>query len=215
LFQNSFFETRRLTRQYKEQSLMEESDIRRQLDARRYAEAFDLLVARLKDKVFGLAFSILRDQTQAEDAAQEVFLKIWKALPRYNGSASLSTWTYAITRNTCLTELKRRSARATVPLPEIEGDDEAAFAPAADEAPHGAQMDILSLLDKLAANYRQVIELFYLEQKSYQEVASMLDMPIGTVKTLLFRGRKELLRIGAASLREDPANPALAASLSY
>jgi RNA polymerase sigma-70 factor (ECF subfamily) len=190
---------------------MEESDIRRQLDAQNYAAAFDLLVTRLKDKVFGLAFSILREQTQAEDAAQDVFLKIWKALPRYNGSASLSTWCYAITRNTCFTELKRRSARGTVPL-ESEGEEDAAFAPP--EVSRGAEMDILSLLDKLAPNYRQVIELFYLEQKSYQEVASMLDMPIGTVKTLLFRGRKELLRIGAASLREDPAIPALTASIT-
>ena len=87
---------------------MEDSDIRRQLDARQYGEAFALLLERFKEKVFRLAFSILRNETQAEDAAQDVFVKIWKALPAYHGGASLSTWIYAIARNTCLTELTRR-----------------------------------------------------------------------------------------------------------
>ena len=178
---------------------MDESDIRRQLEARQYGEAFGLLLERFKGKVFRLAFSILRDETQAEDATQDVFVKIWKALPAYHGGASLSTWIYAIARNTCLTELTRRRRHPTMSLQEPEMEAVADCIPAlrsADPEP-GLAMDVEFLLAQLPENYQQVIDLFYLEQKAYEEVAGMLGIPLGTVKTLLFRAKKELLRINA------------------
>jgi RNA polymerase sigma-70 factor (ECF subfamily) len=178
---------------------MEETDIRRHLEVLQYSEAFGLLHERFKEKVFRLAFSILRDETRAEDAAQDVFVKIWKGLPVYHGGASLSTWIYTITRNTCLTEVTRRRRQATVSLQEPE------MTAAADSiqslqwlpAEPGSEMDVKSLLAQLPENYRQVIALFYLEQKAYEEVAGMLGLPLGTVKTLIFRAKKELLRINA------------------
>jgi RNA polymerase sigma-70 factor (ECF subfamily) len=176
-----------------------ETEIRRQLEARRYSEAFDLLVEQLKDKVFRLAFSMLRNETQAEDTTQDVFLKIWKALPGYHGGASLSTWIYTITRNTCLTELKKRSARPTVSLHDPELERATDIIPAlqsADRAP-GVELDVRTMLAELPEKYRQVITLFYLEQKAYEETAGMLGIPLGTVKTLLFRAKKELLRIAS------------------
>lgn len=177
---------------------MEDKDILDLLDAGEQAGAFTLLLERFKDKVFRLAFSILRNATQAEDAAQDAFVKIWKGLPAYHGGASLSTWVYAITRNTCLTQLKRRDLRPTVSLqgPEMAGASD--WLPAlqcADPEP-GSELDVESLLGRLPAKYRQVLTLFYLEQKSYEEVAVMLGIPLGTVKTFLFRAKKELLRIG-------------------
>jgi len=84
-----------------------EQDIRQRLDAKQYREAFELLMDRFQNKVFCLAFSMVRNETMAEDLTQEVFMKIWKALPGYQGDASLSTWIYTITRNTCLTEIKK------------------------------------------------------------------------------------------------------------
>jgi RNA polymerase sigma-70 factor (ECF subfamily) len=178
---------------------MEETDIRRHLEVLQYSEAFGLLHEQFKGKVFRLAFSILRDETRAEDAAQDVFVKIWKGLPAYHGAASLSTWIYTITRNTCLTEVTRHRRRPTVSLQEPE------MAAAADgiqslqwlPTEPGSEMDVKSLLAQLPDNYRQVITLFYLEQKAYEEVAGMLGLPLGTVKTLIFRAKKELLRINA------------------
>jgi RNA polymerase sigma-70 factor, ECF subfamily len=180
-----------------------EDDIRRQLEAQRFGEAFDLLVERFKEKVFRLAFSMLRNETQAEDTTQDVFVKIWKNLANYHGGASLSTWIYTITRNTCLTELKKRAARPTVSLhdpdmdeghgiPELQSNDREC----------GMDADVELLLAELPEKYRQVIVLFYLEQKAYEEVAAMLGIPLGTMKTLLFRAKKELVRI--ASRRENP-----------
>ena len=141
---------------------------------------------------------MMRNETQAEDVAQDVFVKIWKALPGYHGSASLSTWIYTITRNTCLTELKKRALRPMVSLhePEMEAAADSIPSLQSTDSDAGAEMDVAALLAELPEKYRQVITLFYLEQKVYEEVAAMLGIPLGTVKTLLFRAKKELLKIG-------------------
>jgi RNA polymerase sigma-70 factor (ECF subfamily) len=186
---------------------MDESDIQRQLQAGQYSAAFALLLERCKERVFRLALSLLRNETHAEDATQDVFVKIWKGLPAYHGGASLSTWIYAITRNTCLTELTRRGRHPTVSLQEPAMEAASDCIPAlrwADPEP-GAEMDVGILLAQLPEKYRQVITLFYLEQKAYEEVASMLGLPLGTVKTLIFRAKKELLRIHAREMRTVPA----------
>lgn len=176
-----------------------DEDIQQRLDARRYAEGFELLVERYKDKVFRLAFSMMRNETQAEDVAQDVFVKIWKALPRYRGGAALSTWIYTITRNTCLTELKRRSMRPIVSLhePGMEAAADGIASLQTHDAAAGVEADAATLLARLPEKYRRVITLFYLEQKAYEEVAALLGIPLGTVKTLLFRAKKELLKIGS------------------
>ncbi len=182
-------------------------EIQRQLEARRYSEAFDLLVAEFKDKVFRLAYTMMRNETQAEDTTQDVFVKIWKALPAYHGGASLSTWIYAITRNTCFTELKRRGRRCTVSLqePGMEAACDSIPALRSSDPEAGLEMDVEMLLAKLPDRFRRVITLFYLEQKTYEEAAVMLGIPLGTVKTLLFRAKKELLRISARQARMVPA----------
>ena len=186
-----------------------EDDIRQQLEARQYREAFGLLLDRFQDKVFRLAFSMLHNETQAEDTTQDVLLKIWKALPSYHGGASLSTWIYTIARNTCLTELKKRATRPTVSLQEPDLEEAADRIPSlqwADPDP-GAEMDVETLLAELPDKYRRVITLFYLEQKAYEEVAAMLGLPLGTVKTDLFRAKKELVRISVRHARCESRPP--------
>ena len=181
-----------------------EDDMQQQLAAHQYGAAFELLRERFKDKVFRLACTMMRNETQAEDVAQDVFVKIWKALPGYHGRASLSTWIYTITRNTCLTELKKRTTRPTVSLhePEMEAAADRIAALQTTDAEAGAERDVAALLAQLPERYRQVITLFYLEQKAYAEVAGMLGIPLGTVKTLIFRAKKELLRIGTREARD-------------
>jgi RNA polymerase sigma-70 factor, ECF subfamily len=176
-----------------------EADIRERVAAQDYCAAFDLLLAQFKDKVFRLAYSMLRDEPQAEDAAQEVFVKIWRGLPGYRGASSFSTWIYAITRNTCLTELKKRAARPIVSLQAPEMGETIDRLPAlnAEDPEAGLALDVQTLLAGLPDKYRQVITLFYLEQKAYEEVAAMLGLPLGTVKTHLFRAKKELLKIAS------------------
>ena len=110
------------------------------VQAGRGQEAFERLVPAYRRRVFGLAYSVLRDRAAAEDLAQEVFVKLWQALPRYDGRAQLSTWIYAITRNAAVSALRarRRSVSMSDPavLEEVEG---LAAAPAADSrTPHCA-----------------------------------------------------------------------------
>jgi RNA polymerase sigma-70 factor (ECF subfamily) len=168
-----------------------EEEIRGRLNERRYDEAFDLVLARYRNKIMRLAFSIVGNLAGAEDAAQDACVRIWRALPSYRGDSSVSTWVYAITRNTCLTAVKRASTRES-----ISSDDpvfrHAASSISAPASKESAMPNLLRVLQQLPEKHRQAVRLFYMEEKSYGEVATMMDLPIGTVKTYLHRARKAL-----------------------
>ena len=154
-------------------------------------QQFESVLATYQDRVYRLCYAMLGDRAAAEETAQEVFLRIWKALAGYRGEAALSTWIYAITRNTCLTALKARASRRGISL-EIPGVRAAAERAASGPPVPDRQPDILRFVGELPANYRQVVLLFYLEERSYEEVATMLNLPLGTVKTWLHRARTQL-----------------------
>jgi RNA polymerase sigma-70 factor (ECF subfamily) len=167
-----------------------EQEIRACLDQKRYQEAFDLLLPEFQSKVLRLAYAMLGDAALAEDLAQEVFVRAWKALPGFRGQSSVSTWIYAITRNACLTALKAAAGKKERSL------EERGIARAAEQAGKGpsvhATIDIARLLEQLPEKHRQALRLYYLEEKSYAEVSRLLGWPMGTVKTCLHRARKEL-----------------------
>jgi RNA polymerase sigma-70 factor, ECF subfamily len=153
------------------------------------------LMVRYRQKVLHLAYSIVRDRAMAEDLSQVAFVKAWQALPRFDGRAALSTWLYTIVRNTCISELRR--AGRTVSLDAVaEGGDESWVESLADNRPSAelaaVEYDAAALVERLAEPYRRVVTLFYLEERSVDEVAAMLEMPEGTVKSLLFRARQLL-----------------------
>jgi RNA polymerase sigma-70 factor (ECF subfamily) len=177
-----------------------EQEIRECLDQKRYQEAFDRLLPEFQNKVFRLAYAMLGDAALAEDMAQEVFIRIWKALPGFRGKSALSTWIYAITRNTCLTALKKGAAKRESSLeePNVARQTEEAGVP---PARHG-EIDVLRFLSQLPERHRQVLRLYYMEERSYEEVAHLLEWPMGTVKTYLHRARKELAEAVARSKME-------------
>lgn len=144
---------------------------------------FEALLAAYQDKVFRLCYSMMGDRAQAEDAAQESFLRIWKALDRYRGESAIGTWIFSIARNVCLTAISKRGALRSEPI-------ESAERPKPMVPDH--ERDLLRVVGQLPENYRQVIMLFYMEERSYEEVARMLGLPEGTVKTHLHRARKQL-----------------------
>jgi len=168
-----------------------DEEIRAHLDRERWQQAFDLVLKHYQTKVFHLALSILANREQAEDASQEIFLRIWRALPTYRGASQLSTWIFSIARNASLTALKRAASKPTVSLEE-PGMLAAAEKHEGDPTSNRRTPDLAALLQQLPEKQRQVVTLFYMEEKSYEEVARLLDMPMGTVKTHLFRARKEL-----------------------
>lgn len=152
--------------------------------------ALVLLLERYEIKVYRLCCSMLRNETQAEDVAQESWVRIWKALSRFDRRASLSTWIYAITRNRCLTAVARRRDQVSMSTEDTTAEI---------AAPEVGQTDtedmsllLRELIELLPERYRHTLTLFYYEDRSVAEVADMLKMPVGTVKTLLYRARGAL-----------------------
>jgi RNA polymerase sigma-70 factor, ECF subfamily len=165
------------------------------LAAGRHALAFDLIVPEFRDRVFRLSYSILKDRAAAEDAAQETLVRVWKALPGFDGRAALGTWIYAIARNTCLMELRKRRSMVSLDDPDSHEAQAAAASIATGPASDPERGNLLRLVETLPANQQQAVRLFYLEDRSYDAVADALGMPLGTVKNLLFRARKRLMEL--------------------
>ncbi|MBI3965658.1 MAG: sigma-70 family RNA polymerase sigma factor [Chloroflexi bacterium] len=157
-------------------------------------DAFAALVSRHQRSVFNLAFRLLGNYDDASDAAQETFLIAWRRLDSFREEARFSTWLYRIAYNVCLKrlELRRRDGSA--------GEADLAGEPAPTESA-GTQAERRVLVAEgiatLPLKYRAVVVLFYLREHTYEEIAEILDLPVGTVKTHLFRARqllKEALR---------------------
>lgn len=174
-----------------------DADIQERLSSKQYREAFALLLPRYRDKVFRLIFSMLRDRALAEDCTQDVLLRIWRALPGFAGQSQLSTWIYAIAKNGALSEIRKR--KPTVSLDQNDDEDggynPAIAALAAPEADDSATVSVGQMLDQLPERYRQAVVLFYMEDKSYEQTAASLGLPLGTVKALLHRARKRLIEL--------------------
>lgn len=154
--------------------------------------AFGELVGRYKDLVYGLVHRMVADRAQADDLAQEVFLKVHRGLPYFRGEARLSTWIYRIVANVCFQARRRRrpdlSLEPTHPdRPRIDpGGADAAF----------ADLELRDRLDKAIAqlpeHYRMLIAAHYLDGVQYDALAEALEIPIGTVKTHLYRAKRRL-----------------------
>jgi RNA polymerase sigma-70 factor, ECF subfamily len=170
--------------------------------------AFRLTLARYQDKVYRLCCTLLRDPTAAEDAAQESLVRIWKAMGSYDQRASLSTWIYTITRNRCLTAIARRRELASLSDATVEAEAElqAQQPGAADSEPQDIAATLRELVDLLPERYRHTLLLFYYEDRSVSEVAGMLGLPQGTVKTNLFRARAALAEQLRRRGLDDPSH---------
>jgi RNA polymerase sigma-70 factor (ECF subfamily) len=164
---------------------MPDEDVQRLLHKRHWAQAFELVLSRYQERVFRLVYSILKEAARSEEVTQDIFLKMWQVLPDYDGRASLSTWLYTIARNTSLSALRAASHRNS---PILEGCE----LPASNWEAGQQQVEINQLVDRLPEVQKQVIELFYLQERSVEEVAHMLDFPEGTVKSHLHRARRAL-----------------------
>ncbi len=164
---------------------------------------FEQLLKAYEGKVLRLCYAMLGNRAWAEETAQEVFLRIWRALGAFRGEASLSTWVYAITRNACLTAVERMKTATTESLddPDIL---KRAQAWELERATREPRTDVRAWLAELPESQRQALTLFYLEERSYKEVAAALGVPMGTVKTWICRGRRTLVerRLEAVALEK-------------
>ncbi|MGA2030560.1 MAG: sigma-70 family RNA polymerase sigma factor [Verrucomicrobiota bacterium] len=164
--------------------------------------AFTELVEKYKQPVMNFIFRTLRDETEAEDLAQNVFLQVYKSRRRYEQTAKFSTWLFTIARNLCLNELRRRSRHPAESLEEkpVENEDQPRqqFEDKSQIAPpekllHGElEQKILEALDGLPENQRSAILLCRQEDLSYEEIAGILGCSLSATKSLIHRGRETL-----------------------
>jgi RNA polymerase sigma-70 factor (ECF subfamily) len=166
------------------------------------AAAFEELVDKYKQPVTNLLYRTLRDATEAEDLAQNVFFQVYKSADRYRVEAKFSTWLYTIARNLCLNEIRRRTRHPGESL-EAAGQTEGEGTGRQFEdsknvsAPEQLLRDELSrkvreAVAQLPENQRTAILLFQEKEMSYEEIAKILDCSLSATKSLIHRGRETL-----------------------
>lgn len=154
-------------------------------------EAFSELVRRHQHIIYNVSYRFMRDTALAEDMAQEAFLKAYRLLKGFRGDCSFSTWMYRVTCSVCLTELSRRKRRGEVELqPKHAGMSAVEPSETTDMPEH-----IRRCVGHLSDRYATIITLYYLRGISYEEIAQVMKIPMGTLKTWMFRARKQLRKI--------------------
>jgi len=165
-------------------------------------EAFRMLIKRHEKSVYNLAYRMLKNVEDAKDAAQEIFLKVFASLNSFRGESSFATWLYRIATNECINRLKRPKFLSLEELRREYENEEKPIEPPqlidASPLPEelAEQREIQQLvhkaMDELPDHYRLVITLRYLQGLPYDEIAEALGLPVGTVKTYLFRAKNIL-----------------------
>jgi RNA polymerase sigma-70 factor (ECF subfamily) len=152
--------------------------------------AFELLMNQHAPFVYNLALRTVRDPHEAEDMAQETFIRAWRMLPHFRQQAQFTTWLYRITVNLCYnrlpglkTELAALDPTEAADLRDERQNVEGVILTAEN------QRRVQAALDSLPEGYRLLLNLRHLQGLSYAEIAETMQMPLGTVKTGIFRGR--------------------------
>ena len=156
-------------------------------------DAFALLVQRHQRFVFNLSLCMLQDYEDASEVTQEAFLAAWQGLPAFRGEARFATWLYRIAYRCCLRQLERRKReRELQAIIEAEQTLEGMHREQRAEdilEQRDRQAMVREQMEQLPARYRSVLILRHLQEMTYEEMADTLSMPVGTIKTHLFRAR--------------------------
>jgi len=161
--------------------------------ARQDRSAMRALFERHRVKVFRFVRRIVRDEATAEDLTADVFLDVWRHADQFENRSAVATWILAIARFKALSALRRRreaplDASAATLVPDCADGPEAALA-----SKHNGEI-LRACLSRLSDDHREVIDLVYYHEKSIDEVAEIVNIPVNTVKTRMFYARKRLAR---------------------
>ncbi|HEY5686728.1 MAG TPA: sigma-70 family RNA polymerase sigma factor [Yeosuana sp.] len=161
------------------------------------SNAFNILVDRYKDLVFSLALKMVKNREEAEEVAQDTFIKVFKSLSQFKGDSKFSTWIYKVTYNTCLDRLKKtKREQQVVSIDDFNTNQiksiDNALDKMEDEEREKAIQDCINLLPSDDAF---LLTLFYFEEQSLEEIAKVIGLTANNVKVKLFRSRKKLTTI--------------------
>ena len=164
-------------------------------------DAFEVLVNTYSDRAYSVAFGVMGNHHDAADMTQEAFIKIYKNISKFNFRSSFNTWLYRIVKNTCIDELRKKKRKNTVSLDTgVENEDGEYLMQISDDS-----ADIQTILEKeeasqllmdalmtLGEKHRGVLVLADIKGYDYLEIAEMLELPVGTVKSRISRAREKL-----------------------
>jgi RNA polymerase sigma-70 factor (ECF subfamily) len=172
------------------------------------ANAFSVLVDRYKDLVFTLALRMMKHREEAEEVAQDTFIKVFGSLKKFKGDSKFSTWIYRVAYNTCLDRLKKNKRKQnTVTIDEYTEHQVKTIDNAFDKlANEERQEAIRHCLERLPADDNFLMTLFYFEELSLEEIAKVVNLKPNNVKVKLYRARKKLATI----LKENLDNETIA-----
>ena len=163
-------------------------------------DAFRDLVVRYQGRVVNYLYRIVRNLEEAHDLAQEIFLRVYRALDRFDPSYKFSTWLFRVAQNAAIDRIRKRKIDVVSMHRGETGDSDGGDweFPSPEAGPYGDFRNlergdaIRSAIDGLKDEYRELIELRHYAELSYDEIAELKGMPLGTVKNKLFRGRQML-----------------------
>lgn len=157
-------------------------------------KAFADLIERFHGTAYAVVRGVLGDRDDVEDVLQHVYIKIYKGLGSFRGDAKLSTWIYQIARNEAINAVRRRQLPVT-PLEDVELSGSPADGPEHRYDKQQVGRNVERAMAELDDNYRIALELRYMGERSYEEIADMMGLPLGTVKTYIHRGKAELKKV--------------------
>ena len=167
------------------------------------ADAFEQLLLEHQKNVYNLCYRMAGDPDDAMDLSQETFLRAWRCLDQYQFASAFSTWLYRLCSNICIDFLRRRRRQQTVPLTfeDADGEEQTYAVPDAQPLPEEQvelklTREILqAAMTQLLPEHRAVLQLRVVNEMSYEQIADVLDIQIGTVKSRLSRARNQLKKI--------------------
>jgi RNA polymerase sigma-70 factor (ECF subfamily) len=171
-------------------------------------QAYTVLMERYRDSIFHTMLKMVRNHEDAEDLTIEAFGKAFQKLPSYSPSFAFSTWLFKIATNNCIDFIRKQRMKITSIDEPVKEDSDENFGrllkanslnPEEHYMMEQRSRVLRNMMDKLKGNYRQMIEMRYFDEMSYQEISEKMNLPIGTVKAQLFRAKELLIEIFKSS----------------